>query len=69
MEIEHQVDSDSTLDLNEQSDANCIPIKKLSTEKLFGDANEILILHAGERYTLAITRQRKLILTKAKQYC
>lgn len=31
---------------------------------LFGDAQEILIEHAGQEYRLRITRQGKLILTK-----
>lgn len=67
MTIEHQMNSESTFDLNEQSDTNNRPIKRLNTKKLFCNTNEILILHAGERYTLAITKQKKLILTKARQ--
>lgn len=42
-------------------------VKTLNTEKLFGKASEILISHAGECYMLSITKQKKLLLTKAKQ--
>jgi hemin uptake protein HemP len=38
--------------------------KRLSSDDLFGDAQEILIDHAGQEYRLRITRQDKLILTK-----
>jgi hemin uptake protein HemP len=41
-------------------------IKKLSSEQLFGDAREVLILHLGESYMLTITKQKKLLLTKVK---
>ncbi len=66
MDAVHQVKSGNTLSLNLQAGANSMPIKKLNTEKLFGKANEILIMHAGEHYLLTITKQKKLILTKAK---
>lgn len=36
----------------------------LTTEALFGEKKEIIILHKGESYRLRITRQEKLILTK-----
>ncbi len=67
MEAEHKTESDNALSLSQQTRANSMPIKKLETEKLFGEANEILIMHAGEHYMLTITKQKKLILTKAKQ--
>ena len=67
MDAEHKIKSDKTLSLSEQTGANSMPLKKLETEKLFGNASEILIMHAGEHYLLAITKQKKLILTKAKQ--
>ncbi len=38
--------------------------KRLSSTDLFGDAQEILIDHAGQEYRLRITRRGKLILTK-----
>lgn len=40
------------------------PRKRLVSGDLFGDAQEILIEHAGQEYRLRITRQGKLILTK-----
>lgn len=36
----------------------------LSTEKLFGNAREVVIVHKGDEYRLCITRNDKLILTK-----
>lgn len=38
--------------------------KRWASGDLFGDAQEILIEHAGQEYRLRITRQGKLILTK-----
>ena len=38
--------------------------KRLRSSDMFGDAQEILIEHAGAEYRLRITRQGKLILTK-----
>ena len=38
--------------------------KRLSSGDLFGDAQEVLIEHAGQEDRLRITRQGKLILTK-----
>lgn len=38
--------------------------KKLSSEKLFGASNEVLIQHQGDTYILRLTKQNKLILTK-----
>ena len=35
-----------------------------ASAELFGGGNQIWIEHNGERYSLRITRQRKLILTK-----
>ncbi|PCI62141.1 MAG: hemin transporter hemin uptake protein [Methylophilaceae bacterium] len=43
-------------------------IKQFSSEKLFGEAKEILILHLGESYMLTITKQKKLLLTKVKHH-
>lgn len=39
-------------------------IKKLNSEKLFGDGNEVMIQHQNETYVLRLTKQNKLILTK-----
>lgn len=39
-------------------------IKKLNSEKLFGDSNEVMIQHQEETYVLRLTKQNKLILTK-----
>lgn len=36
----------------------------VSSQELFGDRQEIIILHAGEEYRLRITSNGKLILTK-----
>ena len=38
--------------------------KEIRSEDLFGDGNEISIIHNGERYSLRVTSNRKLILTK-----
>lgn len=35
-----------------------------TSAELFGDRQEIIILHAGEEYRLRITRNNKLIMTK-----
>lgn len=43
-------------------------IQQLSSEELFGDAKEIVILHLGESYMLSITKQKKLLLTKVKHH-
>jgi hemin uptake protein HemP len=39
-------------------------IKTITSAELFGNLNEIVILHAGEEYRLRITSNGKLILTK-----
>lgn len=36
----------------------------ITSEELFDDHREIIILHAGEEYHLKITSNNKLILTK-----
>ena len=36
----------------------------LPSSRLFGNARTVFIDHAGQRYTLRITRENKLILTK-----
>ncbi len=40
------------------------PTPTFSTSRLFGSAPIVFIDHAGQRYTLRITRENKLILTK-----
>lgn len=35
-----------------------------TTEQLFGQTNEIAIVHQGQTYRLRITRQGKLVLNK-----
>jgi hemin uptake protein HemP len=41
-----------------------MPARSITSEKLFGEEQEIIILHAGEQYRLRITANNKLILTK-----
>ena len=36
----------------------------ITSAELFGDQQEIIILHAGEEYRLRITSNNKLIMTK-----
>ena len=36
--------------------------RTVTTEELLGEARELLILHAGKRYRLRITRNDRLIL-------
>lgn len=38
--------------------------KRLTSDELFGSAQEILIAHGEQEYRLRITRQGKLLLTK-----
>lgn len=38
--------------------------RSVTSDELMGDANELIIHHAGEEYRLTITKQAKLILTK-----
>ena len=38
--------------------------KVVSSSTLLGQGKSIVILHDGQRYTLSITKLRKLILTK-----
>jgi hemin uptake protein HemP len=66
MGIEYQVTEGSAKSLNAVSEDKNSRVKQLTTEKLFDNANEILILHAGENYLLTITKQKKLLLTKVK---
>jgi hemin uptake protein HemP len=40
------------------------PSPVLTSSRLFGGAQTLFIEHAGQRYTLRITRENKLILTK-----
>jgi len=39
-------------------------VKVISSATLLGQEKSIVILHDGQRYTLSITKLRKLILTK-----
>ncbi len=39
-------------------------VSRVSTDKLFNGARELIIEHAGEEYRLRITSKGKLILTK-----
>jgi hemin uptake protein HemP len=41
-----------------------VVVKTRTSEELFGLGNELSIAHRGERYSLRITGQGKLILTK-----
>jgi hemin uptake protein HemP len=41
-----------------------VAIQKLSSAKLFGGNNEVMIQHQGDTYVLRLTKQNKLILTK-----
>lgn len=47
-----------------QQRANQATIKAVSSRKLFGGANEVIIQHQDESYVLRLTKQNKLILTK-----
>ncbi len=38
--------------------------REIDVRDLIGDAKEVILLHAGERYRLRITANDKLILTK-----
>lgn len=38
--------------------------RSMTSEELFDDEQEIIILHAGEEYRLRITSNNKLIMTK-----
>ena len=41
-----------------------VSLPSYTSHDLFGAQNEVAILHRGERYSLRITSQGKLILTK-----
>jgi|GEM_PF-2266507 hemin uptake protein HemP len=58
MNAQQQPNNENTLGLREQTVANGAPLKKLATEKRFGGASEILMMHAGKHYLLAITKQK-----------
>ncbi len=66
MNAEYQTINASSPSLINGSRADGASVKQLTTEKLFDNASEILILHAGENYLLTITKQKKLLLTKVK---
>ncbi|MCB1664697.1 MAG: hemin uptake protein HemP [Pseudomonadales bacterium] len=53
--------SDSTQ--NNAERRNTCP-EEISSARLLGPKGTLVILHNGERYTLRITANRKLILTK-----
>lgn len=38
------------------------PVPEIASTDLFAQGSEVVILHAGKRYRLRITRQNKLIL-------
>jgi hemin uptake protein HemP len=56
----------STLSESLESKPLASPLTRINTQQLFGDAREISIEHLGEHYALTITKQNKLLLTKAK---
>jgi hemin uptake protein HemP len=41
-------------------------VRQLSSSALFGDSKEVVISHLGVNYSLAITKQKKLLLTKVR---
>ncbi len=40
------------------------PSREVDVRDLMGDAREVTLLHAGQRYALRITSNNRLILTK-----
>jgi hemin uptake protein HemP len=44
--------------------AGADPVKRVDSVDLFGGASRLLIDHRGVTYTLLVTRNEKLILTK-----
>ncbi|MDO1528232.1 hemin uptake protein HemP [Fulvimonas sp. R45] len=44
--------------------APALPVQRLSSRSLLGDARELVIEHQGSEYHLRLTRNDKLILTK-----
>jgi hemin uptake protein HemP len=48
----------------QESSAKVATNGKLSSAKLFGNSNEVIIQHQEETYVLRLTKQNKLILTK-----
>lgn len=49
---------------DDQPDALPASHKPWRSEDLFGNSNQLVILHDGEEYRLRITQKNKLILTK-----
>jgi len=47
-----------------RAEAASRPRRVVSSRALFGDEQEVIILHAGGEYRLRITKAGKLILTK-----
>lgn len=41
-----------------------MPARRWDSRELFGNAKELVIMHAGSEYRLRLTSQGKLILTK-----
>jgi hemin uptake protein HemP len=56
----------TSLSIGHESDLSStqVPHTRLHSKKLFGEAREIIIEHAGDEYRLRLTRLGKLILTK-----
>lgn len=44
--------------------APLLPTGEITSARLLGSRGELIIIHNGERYTLRITANKKLILTK-----
>lgn len=57
--LRHSQDNPPVSPLASRSDGH-----RISSQSLFGNHQEISIMHGGERYSLRITRLDKLILTK-----
>jgi hemin uptake protein HemP len=58
--MDQQALSPALTDVGPAVDANRTPI---SSEALFGDRREVVILHNGREYRLRLTQNDKLILT------
>ena len=63
--VMHKVMSDApTAKLGPLRESTASTPKRLSSDALLGDADELRIDHHGEEYRLRLTRNGKLILTK-----
>ena len=47
-----------------KKDINSLALGEISSAQLMGESKELSIIHNSERYTLRITANNKLILTK-----